>query len=177
MAIMKLSRSSMSTSRRNSQKKQLNMKKYAFSLLLALFALSFSHRGGGKWLIAIKGTTQGQFKGQETGKGGREKDGWFPVNSFEMGSASPVDPKSGRPLGKTTGKPFVVTKEVDAASPLLLNAHVNNESLESIVLQNIDDNNKVTKTITLTNALISEIKKNGTLESISFNFEKIEQKQ
>ena len=148
------------------------MKKSAFSLLLALFALSFSHPTGFHRYASFKGTKQGQLKAQST-KTGRAKDGWFEIVSFEMGTEVPVDPKSGRPKGARQHNPIVITKQVDEASPLLLNAHYTNETFETIVIQTLDDNNKVTTTTTLKNALISEIKKNGTLESISFGYEDI----
>jgi type VI secretion system Hcp family effector len=148
------------------------MKKSAFSLLLALFALSFSHPTAFHQYASFKGTKQGQLKAQSA-KTGRAKDGWFEIVSFEMGTEVPVDPKSGSPKGARQHKPIVITKELDESTPLLLNAHYSNEVFETIVIQTIDDNNKVTKTTTLKNALISEIKKNGTLESISFGYEDI----
>jgi type VI secretion system secreted protein Hcp len=150
------------------------MKRYTLSLLLALFALSFSHPTGFQSYVSFKGSKQGQFKGKTDGKGGREKDGWFLVSSFDMGSVVPVDPKSGKPTGARQHNPVHITKETDAASPLLLNAHFTNETLESIIIQTIDDQNKTTKRVTLTNAVISDIKKNGALEDISFTYEKIE---
>jgi len=153
------------------------MNRYTFSLLLVLFALSFSHPTGFHSYVSFKGSKQGQFKGESAGKGGREKDGWFLLSSFEMHSEVPVDVKSGSPKGPRTHPPIVITKETDAASPLLLNAHSTNETLESIIIQTVDDQNKTTKTITLTNAVISDIKKNGALEDISFTYEKIETKQ
>ena len=147
------------------------MKKYAFSLLIALVALSFTHPTAFHSYASFKGTKQGQLKGESTK--GREKDGWFEIRSIEFGTEVPVDPKSGRPKGARQNNPIVVTKEVDEASPLLLKAHFTNELIETVIIQTIDDNKKVTKTTTLKNALISEIKKNGNLESISFNYEDI----
>jgi type VI secretion system secreted protein Hcp len=148
------------------------MTRYTFSLLFALFALSFSHPTAFHRYASFKGTKQGQLKAQST-KTGRAKDGWFEIVSFEMGTEAPVDPKSGSPKGARQHKPIVITKEVDEASPLLLNAHYTNETFETIVIQTLDDNNKVTTTTTLKNALISEIKKSGTLEIISFGYEDI----
>jgi type VI secretion system secreted protein Hcp len=154
------------------------MKQYAFSMVLALVALSFSyptpptHPTAFHTYAAFKGKKQGQLKGEST-KGGREKDGWFELVSFEMGSEVPVDSKTGTATGKRQHKPIVITKNVDAASPLLLNAHWANETFETVIIQTVDDKNKVMKTTTLKNALISEIKKNGSLESISFDYEEI----
>jgi|ERR1700677_2580331 type VI secretion system Hcp family effector len=147
------------------------MTRYAFSLIFALFALSFSHPTAFHRYASFKGTKQGQLKGESTKA--REKDGWFEIASIEMGTELPVDAKSGKPKGARQHGPIVITKQTDAASPQLLQAHWTNEVFETIVIQTLDDNNKVTNTTTLKNALISEIKKNGTLESISFNYDDI----
>jgi type VI secretion system Hcp family effector len=151
------------------------MIRYAFLLLLSLAALSFSHPTAFHSYVSFKGTKQGQLKGSSTSKD-RAKDGWFEVLSFEMGTEVPVDPKSGRTAGARP-HPVTIHKKLDDATPLLYNALSNKEPFETIIIQTIDDNNKVTKTTTLTNALISGIKKNGTLEDISFTYEKIESKQ
>jgi type VI secretion system secreted protein Hcp len=151
--------------------KTLVMKQYTFSLLIALAALSFVHPTAFHTYASFKGKKQGQLKGESTK--GREKDGWFEIQSIDMGAEVPVDPKSGAASGKRQHKPLVITKEVDAASPLLLNAHVINEAFETVIIQTVDDTKKVAKTVTLKNALISEIKKNGKLESISFDYEEI----
>jgi type VI protein secretion system component Hcp len=55
----------------------------------------------------------------------------------------------------------------------LLNAHVTNEAFETVIIQTVDDTKKVARTVTLKNALISEIKKKDNLESISFTYEEI----
>jgi type VI secretion system secreted protein Hcp len=152
------------------------MPRTTFSLLIALVALSYtSHPTAFHSYASFKGTKQGQLKAQSTKA--REKDGWFEIVSFEMGAEVPVDPKSGRPAGKAQHKPIVITKQVDPASPLLLNAHVTNETFETVIIQTIDDNNKVTKTTTLKNAVISDIRKNGSLESVSFTYDEIMMQQ
>lgn len=147
------------------------MIRYTFSLLIALVALSFTYPTAFHTYVSFKGTKQGQLKAESTKA--REKDGWFEIMSFEMGSEVPVDPKSGSPKGARKHNPIVITKQVDEASPLLLNAHYTNETFETVIIQTIDDNKKVTKQTTLKNALISEIRKNGSLESISFTYEDI----
>ncbi len=150
------------------------MNRYTFSLLAALLALSFSHPTSFHYYASFKGTKQGQFKGESTRKGGREKDGWFLLSSFDMTSEVAVDSKSGSAKRPQTHPHIVITKEIDAATPRLLTAHNTNEPLESVIIQTVDYQNKTTRRITLTNVLISDIKKNGTLESISLNYEKIE---
>jgi type VI secretion system Hcp family effector len=156
--------------------KQFVMKQYAFSLLLALLALSFSHPTAFHRYASFKGAKQGQLKAQST-KTGREKDGWFEIVSIDMGAEVPVDPKSGRPKGARQKGPLTITKEVDGASPQLLQAHYTNETFQTVIIQTVDDNNKVINTTTLTNAVISEIKKNGNLEAVVFGtYDQIENK-
>jgi len=153
--------------------KTLVMKQYTFSLLIALAALSFVHPTAFHTYASFKGKKQGQLKGETNGKGGREKDGWFELSSFDMGVETPVDFKAPKPTGKRQHNPVVITKETDAASPLLLNAHFTNEAFETVIIQTLDDQKKISKTVTLKNAVISEIKKKDNLESISFTYEEI----
>jgi type VI secretion system secreted protein Hcp len=159
------------------------MKRYTFLLLMAtatlaatLPTMSFSRPTAFHFYASFKGKSQGQLKGETEGKGGREREGWFELQSFDMSVESPVDASKGAASGSRQHKPVVFTKETDAASPLLWTALTNKEVFESVVVETVDDNKKVTRTVTLTNAIISEIKKNGGLESITFNFEKSELK-
>jgi type VI secretion system Hcp family effector len=151
------------------------MKHYAYSLLIALVTLSYTHPTAFHSYVSFKGTKQGLLKGAQSGKG-REKDGWFEIQGFELGTEVPVDAKSSAPKGARQHNPVVITKEEDSSSPQLLNAHASNEVFETIIIQTFDDQNKVTKTTTLKNALISDIKKNGHLESITFTYDQIESK-
>jgi type VI secretion system secreted protein Hcp len=157
------------------------MKAITFSILMALVALSFvrpAHPTAFHSYASFKGSKQGQLKGNSKGKGGREDKGFFQIQSFDLGGEVPVDAsKSGSASGKRTHKPIVITKEVDGASPQLLQAHYTNEVFDNIVIQTLDDQNKVSKTITLTNATISDLRKSGTIEAISFTYEKIESQQ
>src|SRR5580700_11558780 len=100
------------------------MKKYAFLALLALAALGFvrptyptrptystyptdpTHPTAFDTYISFKGAKQGQFKGQTAGKGGREKDGWFLVQSFDLGVETPTDAKYGTPKGARQKSPL-----------------------------------------------------------------------
>ena len=47
---------------------------------------------------------------------------------------SPRDAASGQATGKRMHKPFVITKELDKATPLLLNALTTNENLTSVLI-------------------------------------------
>ena len=166
--------------RRTLPKTYLIMKSYTFSLLIALTALSFvrpAHPTAFHNYASFKGSKQGQLKGQTSGKGGREDKGFFLIQSFDMAGEMPVDANKGGAAGARTHKPITITKEMDGASPQLLQAHYTNEVFDNIVIQTLDDQNKVSRTITLTNAVISGYRKNGTIETFSFTYEKIESQQ
>jgi type VI secretion system secreted protein Hcp len=114
--------------------------------------------------VSFKGETQGQIKGgDETAKRG---DKWCVAQSFEFGAQVPIDfnSNSGKPKGPRTHSPIVITKPTDSASPQLLNAHWNSELLNEIVIETVGrpDSGKgetVVERITLTNAVISSIKR------------------
>jgi type VI secretion system secreted protein Hcp len=105
--------------------------------------------------VSIRGTKQGQFKGESEGKG----QDWTEIVSIQMGSEVPVDPKSGRPKGPRQHQPLTITKQVGAASPQLLQAHWMDEVLQSVDIQFTKGNGSgqevVYQTIHLTNAQIS----------------------
>ena len=147
---------------------------------MALVALSFVrpvHPTAFHNYASFKGSKQGQLKGESHGKGGREDKGFFLIQSFDMAGETPVDANKGDASGKRTHKPLTITKEADGASPQLLQAHYSNEVFDNIVIQTLDDQNKVTKTIKLTNAVISDLRKSGAIETYSFTYEKIESQQ
>jgi type VI secretion system secreted protein Hcp len=110
--------------------------------------------------ISVKGKKQGQFKA-ETKKTGRS-DKFMEFIEFKMGSSVPVDANSGQAKGFRQHKPLVVTKERDAASPELLQAHWKNEILDEVVLEIVgrsDDGMKeeIQERITLKDAIIVSI--------------------
>ena len=96
--------------------------------------------------VSFKGAKQGPFRGQNS-KGGREAEGWFEIQSFSFGMNRP-----------NHAKPLSIAKQSDAASPKLLEALNTKENLE-IVIQTVDKDNKVIKTVTLKNALVTGIHK------------------
>src|SRR5580698_4834214 len=157
------------------------MKSYIFSLLIALAALSFVrpvHPTAFHNYASFKGSKQGQFKAESKGKGGREDKGWFEIQGFDLQGEVPIDANKPGTTGKRTHKPIIITKENDGSSPLLYRAQANNEILESVIIQIVGRPDSgageiVTKTITLTNAVISGLRKNGTIETFSLNYEKI----
>ena len=87
--------------------------------------------------------------------------------------SSPRDPASGLPTGKRLHQPVTITKQLDKATPLLLNALVSNEDLKTVTI-GLDENGTQVATITLTNATISDYVEHGLTESWSFTYEKIE---
>ena len=82
--------------------------------------------------LNLKGQKQGDIKGSVTQKG---REGKIQVIAVSHDIISPRDPASGLPTGKRMHKPFVITKELDKASPLLYNALVNNENIPTWELQ------------------------------------------
>jgi type VI secretion system Hcp family effector len=157
------------------------MKRYTISLLIALAALSFTPRPTFvRYYASIKGSNQGQFKATANSPGGQESQGWMEIYSFSIGASNPANTgqqgSGGAKEGKVTLPPIVINKKPDAFSSLLNISLATNETLETVVIQTRDDQNRVTQTTVVKNAKIKEIKKNGTIESISFIYEQIERK-
>lgn len=82
--------------------------------------------------LTVKGQKQGNIKGSVTQKG---REGTILVHAASHEIVSPRDAASGLPTGKRMHKPFVVTKEVDRATPLLYQAMVSNEQLPEWTLR------------------------------------------
>jgi type VI secretion system secreted protein Hcp len=105
--------------------------------------------------VSIKGTKQGQIKGE--GTQGKRKDKWVPILSFHYSVQSPRDVATGLASGKREHKPIVITKEWGAASPQILQALTTNEVLSSVEIEftKTDRGHEtVYQTIKLTNASI-----------------------
>jgi type VI secretion system secreted protein Hcp len=107
--------------------------------------------------VSIKGTKQGQLKGES--KNPRRKD-WIEVLAFSYEVISPRDRQSGLAAGKRQHKPVVIRKQWGAATPQLLQALTNNEILESVAFEfekvGPDGKEYVYQTIKLTNATVSD---------------------
>ena len=113
--------------------------------------------------LSIKGQKQGDIKGGVTQKG---REGTILVHAATHDVVSPRDVASGMASGKRMHKPFVITKEVDRATPLLYRALVDNENLVSWTLRFFRPGVQVAGgagvehqhyTVKLTNASISSI--------------------
>lgn len=141
--------------------------------------------------LKLKGQKQGEIQGSVTQKG-REKSIMVIAVSHEI--VSPRDPASGLPTGKRMHKPFVITKELDKASPLLYNALVNNENINEWTLRHFTPQVKAQQgvgtevnhyTVRLFNANIAsinfrmannrnpELMKYSEYEEIAFTYQKI----
>ncbi len=86
---------------------------------------------------------------------------------------SPRDAATGQATGKRQHKPFTITKELDKATPLLLNALATNETLTSVLIGLLKPNGQQLATIKLTNAQLSHYLANGLTEHWSFTYQKI----
>jgi type VI secretion system Hcp family effector len=78
---------------------------------------------------------------------------------------------SGQATGKRQHKPFIIVKQFDKATPLLLNALVNNENLTTVTFTLLRGGQPVA-TVKLTNASIADYVANGESEHWAFTYQK-----
>jgi len=130
--------------------------------------------------IKIKGSKQGQIKASESAS--KTDPAAFHIESYKM-----LDP-SGAPVGKRKHMPIVITREIDSASPKLLQALSTNETLTDLVIQSSDPSSKSAPLIAIqaTNARVTSINhvasdgqhpsltKGKAYEEISFAYEKVQ---
>ena len=123
-------------------------------------------------------TAKGQHTGDFSGAGGAPLN----VVGFSWGAVVPHDAASGLPTGKLQVGQLTITKAIDQASPLFLNALATNENLTSVRLNFLGPNGDTTYTYLLTNANISarQISQTGAagdalLEQVTFSFQKLEE--
>jgi type VI secretion system secreted protein Hcp len=137
--------------------------------------------------LKLKGQKHGEVKGSVTQKG---REGAIMVIAAEHEVVSPRDAASGLPTGKRLHKPFIITKELDKASPALYEMLVNNEAISEWELQFWASSKAGVEiqryTVKLTNASISDIRfhmpnnkvpetmKLSEYEEVSFTYQKIE---
>ncbi len=130
--------------------------------------------------ITLKGQKQGFITGNSAQKGR------IAVIAVSHTVVSPRDPASGLATGKRVHKPFVITKEIDRATPLLHQALVTNEVLTEVrfrvhglLVGEVVGSELTTYTVKMTNANIGSIDTRTTadgqvVEDISFVYQKIE---
>ena len=80
----------------------------------------------------LKGQKTGQIKGSVIQKGREDS---IAVIAVSHSIVSPRDPQSGLPTGQRMHKPFVFTKELDKATPVLYNVLCTNENLSEAVFK------------------------------------------
>lgn len=94
------------------------------------------------------------------------------VTAISHEIVSPRDPASGLPTGKRMHKPYTVTMQWDAATPLFLNALTTNENLTSVLIGLLRNGNQVA-TIKLTNASVAQFDQHGENVTVAFTYQKI----
>ena len=131
----------------------------ALAAAFCLTLLGSPAYGAEKYYLKMEGTKQGPFKGGVARNGSR----WIEIVAFSAGVITPRDASTGQASGKRQHKPISITKEVDEASPQIFRAATTNEVLKDVVIQSVrpgpEGKEQVYQTITLTNAVISEVKK------------------
>ena len=80
----------------------------------------------------LVGQKSGQVKGGVTQKG---REASIAVIAVSHAIVSPRDAASGKPSGKRMHKPWVFTKELDQATPILFNMLATNENITSAVFK------------------------------------------
>ena len=131
--------------------------------LLVLSGFAIQSQAAMMAYLTIKGQKQGIFTGSVTQKG---REGKIAVIGVEHDIMSPRNAATGLPTGKRMHKPFVVTIELDKATPLIYNALSTNENLPEVTLEFWTPQNKGVVgvgvevqhyTVKLTNASISDV--------------------
>jgi type VI secretion system secreted protein Hcp len=126
--------------------------------------------------VSLRGAQQGQIGGGQDGTTAAME-----ILGFSHEIVSPRDAASGLPTGKRQHKPITITKELDAASPQLFQALVNNETLPEVVIAVDRPSQAGYIEYTLTNAQIANWSTSSSahtdtheLETISFTYQRIE---
>src|SRR5262249_40982832 len=87
---------------------------------------------------------------------------------------SPRDSATGLATGKRQHKPFTITKEIDKATPPLYRPTFTNQTLPTVTISLNDANGKAEATVKLTNAQVSDNVEQGSSQTVSFTYQKIE---
>ena len=136
--------------------------------------------------MRLTGEKQGEIRGPVTRPDSEDS---IKVIAVEHNVLSLLDAASGLPTGKRQHKPLTITKEIDMASPLLMNMMVNNENITDLEIRfwraAKDGHEEQFYTIQLYNASISDIQlemlnnqypeniKHKVREHVSFCYQKI----
>jgi type VI secretion system secreted protein Hcp len=106
-----------------------------------------------QYYVSVKGTKQGQFKGESKPADGKDK--WIPVIGFDMNAEVPTDSTAGAATGKRQHKPIHIIKEAGPADPQIFQTLCNNEVLSEVAIETRQQEQVVSR-ITLTNAQIAK---------------------
>jgi type VI secretion system secreted protein Hcp len=136
--------------------------------------------------LSITGKTQGKIEGSCVIDG---HVGAILVQAEVSHVKIPRNPQTGLPSGKRVHEPFMITKEIDKASPKILQALTSGEQLSEVLLEyyRITSAGKEEKyyTIRLENAIIVSLNRwmpncldktkasFGHMEDVSFSYEKV----
>jgi type VI secretion system secreted protein Hcp len=114
-----------------------------------------------QYYVSIKGTKQGQFKGQSIPHKGKGFASSIPIMAFDFGVQSPFDASSGLPTGKRQHKPVTVVVEAGPLSQQLYQAFRTGEVLTDVAIQTQPE--QVVPTVHLTNATIAKFEQTTVL--------------
>jgi len=136
--------------------------------------------------LRLEGETQGTISGSATRRG---REGAIVVYGWSHQVVSPRDAASGMATGRRQHHPFVITKPVDRATPLLRNLLTQNENIPQWRLecwQAVRSGKQVlVYTVELVNASVAEIRaeqlnnqypenaKHEIREHVSFSYQKV----
>ena len=115
--------------------------------------------------MTVKGVKQGSIKGDAMSEN-------IPLVSVVRDTAK----ATGMPAGKRTHSTITVTKKLDKASPELSMAASSGETLSQVVItfEGGSGDVKTAQRILLTNAIISSIRRSGSTEQITLDYQAIE---
>jgi type VI secretion system secreted protein Hcp len=106
--------------------------------------------------MTARGARQGDIRGGVTQRG---REGAMQCTSFQSEIQVPADAATGAPSARRQIAPIKCIKRLDRASPLLLNALINNEALTNVTFRFTQASNDgidtVVYTVTLTNANVA----------------------
>ncbi|OGJ56077.1 hypothetical protein A2706_02010 [Candidatus Peribacteria bacterium RIFCSPHIGHO2_01_FULL_51_35] len=108
-------------------------------------------------------------------------DGEITIESFSWGIVSPRDAASGLPTGRRQYEPLIIRKRIDKASPLLFRmANDKGVRIKKAVLMGEDRDGRHFE-VSFFDVFVEAFKQSGDadsppMESVSFNFSKIEWK-
>jgi len=146
-------------------------KNYLLASTLLCLALS-SMTGNGAAYLKL-----GDIKGEATDNAHKD---WINIESFDMGIQQERDAASGLPTGKRQHKPFVITKSVDKATPLLFGVCASGGTIPMVRLEFVSSGPRPQYyKVTFKNVIVSSYQTSSSsadsvpTESFSLNYEEI----